>query len=175
MSDELDRLAMERVVAGDRSAWRELWDRWNRKVFSFLLKRTGSRQAAEEAHSEMWLKIWRYRKSYDGKRPFRSWMFRIAVNAGHDASRAESTMWTLEPEVLESIPAASGKNEVLLRDLLSCALHELSPVDRRILLLTVEEFDSAEIGELLEMNPNTVRVRLHRAREQLRGALEEAR
>ena len=175
MSDELDRLAMERVAAGDRSAWRELWDRWHRRVFAFLLKRCGSQQAAEEAHSEMWLKIWRYRASYDGRRPFRSWMFRIAVNAGHDAARADHEMWTLDAEELARIPAAGGRNEVVLRDLLARALHELAPVDRNILLLTLEGFDSGEIGELLEMNPNTVRVRLHRAREQLRGALEEAR
>ena len=175
MSDELDRLAMERVVSGDRSAWRELWDRWHRPVFAFLLKRTGSRQAAEEAHSEMWLKVWRYLKSYDGQRPFRSWLFRIAVNAGHDASRAEASMWSMDPDDLAAIPAASGKNPVVLRDLLSRALHELAPIDRRILLLTLEGFDSAEIGGLLEMNSTTVRVRLHRAREQLRGSLQEAR
>ena len=166
---------MERVVAGDRSAWRELWDRWHRPLFSFLLKRCGSREAAEEAHSEMWLKVWRYRTSYDGRRPFRSWLFRIAVNAGHDARAAELDMWHFEPEELAAIPDAEGRDEVALRDLLARALHELAPIDRRILLLTLEDFDSAEIGELLEMNKNTVRVRLHRAREQLRGALEEAR
>ncbi|MCP4805861.1 MAG: RNA polymerase sigma factor [Proteobacteria bacterium] len=163
---------MARAVAGDKDAWHELWSRWNAPIHAFLLKRTGSRVTAEEAGQQTWIKVWKYRKSYDGKRPFRSWLFRVAVNAGHDAARAESTMWTLDEEALKKIPAAENQDTLELRQLLSRALHELSPVDRRILLLNIEGFSSAEIGEVLEMNATTVRVRLHRSREQLRGAID---
>ena len=171
-SDDLDREAMARAVAGERDAWNELWTRWNARIFAFLLKRTGSRSAAEEASQQTWIKVWKYKKSYDGRRPFRSWLFRVAVNAGHDAARAEASMWTMDDEQLASIPAAQGKDRLELQQLVANALHELAPIDRRILLLTIEGFSSTEIGELLEMNANTVRVRLHRSREQIRGALD---
>lgn len=163
---------MARAVSGDKDAWRELWARWNARIHAFLLRRTGSRTAAEEAGQQTWIKVWKYKHSYDGRRPFRSWLFRIAVNAGHDAARAEASMWTLDEDALKNIPAAENRNTLELQQLLAEALHELAPVDRRILLLTIEGFSSTEIGELLEMNATTVRVRLHRSREQLRGSLD---
>jgi RNA polymerase sigma factor (sigma-70 family) len=171
MTDTTDAAMMVRLQAGDRQAFEELWGRWRHPIFQFLLRRTGARQHAEDAFQRTWLKVYKYRQSYDPTRPFRSWVFRIAANAGTDARRADGDLFYLPPEALDDMRWATTTDSHEVRDLAAKALHALNAQDRRILLLTIEGFTSPEIAELLEMNQATVRVRLHRARHTIRAAL----
>jgi RNA polymerase sigma-70 factor (ECF subfamily) len=171
MTDTTDRTMMVRLQQGDRRAFDELWSRWRHRIFQFLLRRTGSRQHAEDAFQRTWLKVYKYRQSYDGVRPFRSWLYRIAANAGSDARRADGDLLYLPPEALEDMRWAEDHNAYEVRDLAVRALQALGDQDRRILLLTIEGFSSPEIAEILVMNPATVRVRLHRSRQRVRKAL----
>ncbi len=171
MMDSSDAATMARLQAGDRGAYEELWSRWRHRIFQFLLRRTGSRQHAEDAFQRTWLKVYKYRHSYDPSRPFRSWLFRIAANAGSDARRADGDLFYLPPEALEDVRWATHRDSHEVRDLAAKALHTLKDQDRRILLLTIEGFSSPEIAEMLDMNQATVRVRLHRARRSVRAAL----
>ncbi len=163
MTDEAtDRDLMARIQSGDHEAYHALYERWSRQVFRFLLRRTGSRAAAEEAIQETWLRMYRSRRSYDPKWPFPSWLFRIAVNAGHDA-------WRPEPEVFHLTRPAPERPD--LRNQLVQALHLLGPLERRMLLLAVEGFTSKEIATMLDTSPGAVRMRISRARAQLREVL----
>ncbi len=171
MTDTTDAAMMIRLQGGDRTAYEELWSRWRHRIFQFLLRRTGSRQHAEDAFQHTWLKVYKYRQSYDPTRPFRSWLFRIATNAGTDARRADGDLFYLPPEALEDVRWATTRDNHEIRDLTAKALHALTPQDRRILLLTIEGFSSPEIADLLAMNQATIRVRLHRARQTIRTAL----
>ncbi len=171
MTDTTDAAMMVRLQDGDRRAYEELWSRWRHRIFQFLLRRTGSRQHAEDAFQRTWLKVYKYRQSYDPNRPFRSWLFRIAANAGSDARRADGDLFYLPPEALEDVRWATPRDSFEIRDLAAKALHALGVSDRRILLLTIEGFSSPEIAEMLDMNQATVRVRLHRARHTVRAAV----
>lgn len=168
--DQRDRAAMRRLDDGDRGAFDELWHRHRERVFAFLLRRTGSRPCAEDALQQTFTRVYRYRASYDPTRSFRSWLYGIAANVGTDARSAQAEMW----EPLPTSLAARGDLEARThaRTVLVQALHSLEGTDRRVLLLTIEGFRSPEIAEMLDMNPNTVRVRLMRARERLRAARE---
>ena len=161
---------MARLVAGDHAGFDELWNRWRQRAFSFLLRRTGSRAAAEDALQQTFWRVYRYRRSYDGRRAFRSWLFGIAANAGHDARRAEPDPWDPLPESTAGTSDPEGRAHA--RDVLVRALHALEGRDRRVLLLTIEGFTSPEVGEMLGMNANTVRVRLKRARDRLSAIRE---
>lgn len=160
-----DEELMSQVRAGSHAAYEELWARWYRPIFSFLLKRTGHRGKAEDALQETFLRLFRYRKRYQPGRPFRSWIFAIAANAGRDARRPEAEIfWLVEP----------GDTSVELRDSLVRALHQLEAEDRRILLLSAEGFKGPEIAEMLGIRPGAARMRLSRARERVRSLLEGA-
>lgn len=171
MTDTTDRAMMVRLQAGDRHAYEELWGRWRHRIFQFLLRRTGSRQHAEDAFQRTWLKVYKYRSSYDPSRPFRSWLYRIAANAGSDARRGDGDLFYLPPEALDDVRWATQRDAHEVRDLAAKALLSLGEEDRRILLLTVEGFTSPEIAEMLDMNQATIRVRLHRARHHVRSVL----
>ncbi len=153
---------MVRLQQGDHQAYQALYERWGGRVMDFLLRRTGSRARAEDALQETWLRVFRYAGGYQPDRPFAPWLFRIAVNAGHDAHEPEPEAFVLQ---------ASYEHDPELRDRVARALHGLSAEDRRLLLLSVEGFDSTEIGGMLDQRPGTVRMRLTRIRRHLQGIL----
>lgn len=162
-SSNSDEELMVMVQQGDQDAYRQLYDRWRRPVFSFLVRRTGSLSLAEDAHQETWLRVYHRARSFNPQRPFRPWLYTLAANAGHDARRPEPTALTLDPSVSED-PG--------LRDLLVSALHCLDEKDRKILLLVVEGFTAPEIAEMMEFGESGVRMRLLRARARIREVLD---
>jgi RNA polymerase sigma factor (sigma-70 family) len=157
-----DEQLMACVAAEDRGAYDELYARWRGPVFRFLARRTGSLAAAEEAHQEAWLRVYRHRHRYDAMRPFRAWLFTIAANCGRDTARPDPT--------LHRLPLEAG-DPFDLRDQLVTALGALDPADRKLLLLSAEGFSGPELAEMLELGAGAVRMRLHRARQRVREAL----
>lgn len=157
-----DEALMTRVMADDRAAYELLYARWREPVFRFLLRRTGARSLAEEAHQETWLRVYRFRHRFDRSRLFRSWVFTIAANCGRDSFRPEPELFVL--------PLAPGEPHDL-RDRLVEGLGALDPEERRLLLLAGEGFEGPEIASMLGIGAGAVRMRLHRARERLRAAL----
>lgn len=156
---------MRRVQHGDRAAYEALYARWKDRIFSFLHRRTLSASLAEEAHQETWLRVYRWRDRYDPNRPFRSWLYTLACHAGHDTRRPE-------PTGFELAEATGDPHEV--RDTLVRALGFLGDDDRRLLLLIVEGFTTAEAAELMNLGHVATRMRLHRARQRIREALDAA-
>ena len=164
-----DNELMRLVQRGDRGAFDELYRRWSRPLFSFLLKRTGRRSYAEEALQETFLRVHRFSDRYDIDRSFRSWVFRIAANAGRDAWFPDRNLLTLEvPETVVHQPT----DAIVARDLLVKGLFRLRPEDRNVLLLELEGFTPTEIAEMRAQKPVTVRSRIKRARTRLRSQLE---
>jgi len=156
---------MARIREGDRAAYEALYHRWREPVFAFLLRRTGARSAAEDAHQEAWLRVYRWRRRYDPARPFRPWLYAIAANAGRDARKPEPDLFRLPPGL------AAPADPMETRDTLVAALHALSPRDRRLLLLEAEGFSPAEIAGILALNSGAVRTGLHRAHVRTAAAI----
>lgn len=150
---------MQEVVHGSRDAYDRLYQRWSGPVFQFLCRRTGARHAAEEAHQETWLRVFKFRGRFDPRRPFRNWLYSIAANCGRDAQRPE-------PELLVWEPAFDEPAELGLR--LVHALAQLDAFERKLFLLAVEGFDGPELAEMFGMTSGAVRMRLTRARQRLR-------
>lgn len=161
----VDEVRMIAVQRGDEAAWRDLFEAWRTPLFRFLQRRTGSRESAEEAFQETWLRLYRSRHSYDPSRPFKPWILRIAANAGHDA-RVPITAdfhW-IEPIAADSIG---------LLETLTSALAALHPRERVLLLLAVEGLTSEEAAEVVGISPGAVRMALLRARQRIQEAFDE--
>ena len=160
-----DRELMGEVRGGSREAYEALVAGWGPRIFAFLLRRTGSRFAAEEAYQETWLRVWQWRARYDPARAFRPWLFTIASNAGFDSRKPRRDDFELAEE------PGVDRDPVPARDSLLKALHALSPADRRLVLLAGEGFNATEIGAMEALKPGTVRMRLKRARERMAAAI----
>lgn len=177
---EDDRAAVRRARDGDDSAYAELLARHRDRVFSFLLRTLGSSQDAEDVAQEAFVKAFTRLDAYDDSRPFVNWLFGIAHHAALDHLRARRpAALSLDdpdgaPDPAEPGPGAEASAGAALdAALIERLLGALPPLYREPLLLRHKEgMDLPEIARVLSLPVGTVKVRLFRAREMLKGKLE---
>lgn len=88
MEKSTDTSLYMRVSQQDKVALEQLYDRYEKILFSFLYKMLEDRELAEEALQEVFIKIWRGKGVYDeSKGKFTSWLFRMAQNTAIDLIR----------------------------------------------------------------------------------------
>ncbi|MEO8337444.1 MAG: sigma-70 family RNA polymerase sigma factor [bacterium] len=169
-----DVALVERVRAGDSSAFDALVQAYMRQAFQLAYRVVGHREDAEDLVQEAFLAAYQYLDSYDATRPFGPWLMRIVLNRGSNLRRSRARRET-EPETDAVSPAPSALDEserAEAREQLSRAMDLLSERQRMIVtLFDVDGLTSTEIGEMIDLSPGTVRWHLHEARRTLRGAL----
>jgi RNA polymerase sigma factor (sigma-70 family) len=162
------------------SAFAAVFERHFSLVHRFLCARAGVEPAADLA-SETFAIAFRRRADYDLERPdARPWLIGIAVNLVRQARRSERrlnrALARLSGERAFHQPGLEARLEphgsiATLHE----ALAELGPDDRDLLLLfACLEFSYEQIAETMSLPIGTVRSRVHRLRNKLRGRLTEA-
>lgn len=90
MEKSSDARLYERIRGKDKAALEELYDRYEKMLYSYLCKMTGDRALAEEALQEVFVKIWRGSGHYDeGKGKFAAWLVTMSRNAAVDLIRKQ--------------------------------------------------------------------------------------
>jgi RNA polymerase sigma-70 factor (ECF subfamily) len=163
-----DEELMEAVAHGERDAFRSLYDRHERGVVRFIARYTGDRDVDDLAQ-ETWVRIARHAGRFDPSRRFTTWLFQIAVNLCRDWYRRQHTS-----EDVGEIPApgderAAREAAVDARRLLA----HLPEAQRVVLVLRYyHDLSEAEIAQVLEIPPGTVKSRAHAAIARLRTFIE---
>lgn len=187
MRDQLsDETLMRRYAEGDAAAFEELYARYRKSLYGFLVRQCGNPQTAEELYQEIWLKLIRARERYEVRASFRTFLFRIAHNTLVDHLRAlgrhpeqEALEYEEEDTDLSQGPAALANpdDELETRQLaehLVELIGALPEVQREVFLLKEEAgMGIAEIAEVLGENAETVKSRLRYAWTKLRRGLAE--
>jgi RNA polymerase sigma-70 factor, ECF subfamily len=190
---ELVTLTDQEVVAlardGREAAYRELIRRYERPVFSLVLRMVRDRQLAEDLSQETFIKALNAIGSYRPEYKFSSWIFKIANNAAIDhLRRRELDTLSLDgaphaatPEEIEATALQVGdKGETPLEELearelgsaIERAIAQLRPEYRACILLRhVEGLAYEEIAQSLDLPLGTVKTYIHRARHELRDLL----
>ena len=151
-----------------------LFDRYQAPLFNFYSRLTGDRTLSEDLVQEVFLRILKYRLSYQPGTHFRAWIYQIARNARVDHFRKFPPQTALEPEMLPPVHPADSAQEQQEVDLLKRAMMMLPEEKREILLLCrFQELKYEEIAELLGCELNTVRSRVHRALQELRKTFHQ--
>lgn len=150
-------------------------------VYRYVRFRVSSRAAAEDVTSEVFLKALRSLDRYDPDRAApRTWLLRIARNAVTDHLRSLRRRGSLHvsldrvPDLVADIPSADERvvRQERIQKLLNGAA-TLRQSDQEILSLRYGAgLDNGEIAETLDITPNAVAVRLHRALKRLRSAVD---
>lgn len=182
-----------RAQAGDMDAFEALTTRYEQRIFSLARRMLRQEQDAEDVTQQTFLSALENLDGFRGEASFATWLFRIATHAALKIIRKRNGLDTVSLEEMteetgqmESIPHPEfiadwrqspeelvHKNEV--RHLLDEALEKLDEKHRLIFLLRdVEGFSIRETAETLELSEANVKVRLLRARLQLREHLTAA-
>jgi RNA polymerase sigma-70 factor (ECF subfamily) len=179
-----DQDLIRQVLAGDRQAFGTLVERYQQAVYRIVYRLVGSVQEAEDLTQEAFISCYRHLNRYDASRPFTPWLYRIAANLAVSRLRHLQRLLRFTWEqcfysTFENIAAAAGKepeNQYTAqetRQALLLDLNQLNPKDRAVITLRYfEELSYQEIAFILQTRPNTVEVRLHRARKKLRLIME---
>ena len=167
-----------RAKAGDGEAWGQVYGEYAAAIFRFCRRVLPSREDAEDATTEIFMKLREKFGQYDESKPFSSWLYRIAANHCWDTLRRRHVRQDLETGDVEELPVADAAPDPLEQVMAAhssgevrAALAKLPPRSRMALTLRYySEMEYSEIAEVLSLRPAMVGVVLLRARQQLREA-----
>lgn len=179
-------MLVERARQGEKTAFRELVERYKKRIYYLSLDLTGNHHDAEDLSQEVFIKAYRSLKDFRGDAKFSSWLYRIAVNTCISQSRKKSyAAMTLqenfEQEASERRSADSesfGQNPEksaeagLMKNHIEAALKQLTPRERSIFVLRhYHDLPLKEIAETLKITLGTVKSMHFRAVKRLRKEL----
>jgi RNA polymerase sigma factor (sigma-70 family) len=146
-----------------------LFDRYHAPLYNFYSKLTGDRTLSDDLVQEVFLRILKYRQSYQPGTPFRAWIYQIARNARVDHYRKTPRHITFEPEMVAPVMPKDSAQQLEETELLHRALMQMPEEKREILVLSrFQELRYQEIARLLGCELGTVKTRIHRAIQELR-------
>jgi len=175
---DLARL-LSQVRTGDTEAWGELYRQYAPAIFRFCRRLLPAREDAEDATTEIFVKVRQKIGTYDSSRPFTAWLYKVASNHCWDTLRRRRIRQDLETGDLETLPLEHpdpGQLERLQNEHTSKAvragLARLPDRARMALVLRYyADMSYEEIADTLGVRRPFVGVLLLRARHQLRDAL----
>ena len=129
---------------------------------------------SDDLTQEITLALWRSIPSFRGESKPSTWIWRIALNRAISWRRAAEDDHTDLEDVVEP-SAPDGADDGLLVDRIYDAIRTLTPIDRSLIMLSLEGQRYAEIAEITGLTETNIGARLSRARTRLTEHLEEAR
>jgi RNA polymerase sigma-70 factor, ECF subfamily len=183
------RLMLE-VRNDNAAAFEELVARYQGRLLTVLRHLVGNREQAEDLTQEVFLRVYRARKTYEPGAKFATWLFSIANHAASNSLRDKSrrhevTLRTHDSGPLGARPfdktlqASSGQmparqlDKAEMRDIVRMSVETLGERQRMAVLLSkFEGMSYAEIAEVMEISPQALKSLLSRARENLREVLQ---
>lgn len=180
-SGTTDNEIISRVLHGEHQQYAELVKRYQNFVFTVALKYAPVREDAEEIAQDAFVKAFKALSSFRGDARFSTWLYSIVNSTAITFLRKKKlATHSLDDERVSGVainqPAAEGFNPTEQKSrvaMVSRAIKLLSPDDARLITLFYKAEQSLEeIGRILLLEPNTVKVKLHRARTRLREKME---
>jgi RNA polymerase sigma-70 factor, ECF subfamily len=177
---------VRRIQAQDESAFREIVERYQARVFSIIYGILRNRNDAEDIAQQVFAKIYFSIKNFDFRSSLLTWIYKITVNECYDylrKKRVRKLVYESDFSADDSVrmensePATDQEPSIDTRlaqhDLILKLLSRISEEDRSLILLKeVEGYSVEELSEMTGMNENTIKVKLFRARQKLVKAAE---
>ena len=191
--DSIEARFIERLRARDERAFNDLVKQYERRVFGLLLRLIGRRDEAEDLAQEVFVQVFKAIGGFRGEAKLSTWIFRIAVNLSKNRTKylARRRVDSQDhfDDVGDDAPLHGAKDATMaviarpdellsgieLEAFVERSIAQLEPDFREVLILRdVEEMSYEEIAEITGLADGTVKSRIHRARLQLKEAVELA-
>lgn len=162
---------MVSAQAGNESDYRQLLGELSELVSRYLRSRLGGYDFVEDCVQDVLVAVHEARHTYDGRRPFRPWLFAIVRHKSTDAiRRAEVRGRYFGPEGSGTEPVTSGPYEALQTGRLLAQLPE--NLRQPLELTKIVGLSTAEAARRLQISESALKVRVHRAVKRLRKWME---
>lgn len=172
---------VRRAQAGDDSAFREIVEKYQSKVFSIIHGIVRQRNDVEDIAQQVFAKVYFSLRNFDFRSSLITWIYKITVNECFDYLRKkkvrklvyESDMsedQVRRVENTEPVIERSVRTDATLarRDYIVKLMDKVSGEEKQLLMLKeVEGYSVEELASMLSMNENTIKVKLFRARQKL--------
>jgi RNA polymerase sigma factor (sigma-70 family) len=183
-----EQVLVKRAKAGDLSAYDELVQRYQQRIYATVYHMTANHEDANDLAQEAFIKAFQALKSFKGGSSFYTWVYRIAVNKTINflkqrKNRSQMSLNDLDfnaehdPDLVALISDKTPRREANLTELqekLNEAMQRLSEPHRLVVALhDVQGLSHEEIAKIMECNIGTVRSRLFYARQQLQAYLSD--
>jgi RNA polymerase sigma-70 factor (ECF subfamily) len=177
VKEESDGELLRRVLSGETRTYARLVDRYRERLGRYALRMLGNKDDAEDALQDTFIRAYRSLGRCEGPDGFGPWVFTILVNRcrTHAARRARTQGIMVRNEVaLATASVASSEGRDALRDAIYWALEQLPAEQREAFLLKhVEDLSYETMETVTGVRPATLRMRVFRARDELRKLLGE--
>ena len=187
-----DELLIERIKAGDMAAYNVMVIRHYDRIFSRVLQILNNKQDAEEVTQDAFIRAHRGLENFRGDSSFSTWLYQIATNLAHNRywywfrRKRDQSISLDQPQredgslTLENVMPCADENpaEAVVTqefvDRVSACMQNLNDKHKEVLILrNVKNLTYDEIAQQLDISVGTVKSRIARARESLRGLLGE--
>ena len=178
-----DEQVVDRVLGGESALYELLMRRYNQRLYRVARAILHDDAEAEDVMQDAYVRAYQHLADFEGRAKFSTWLTRIAVHEALARSRRRSRFQSLDNSeestggVMESLASAGRDPEAAaydreLGEVLEKAILKL-PEDYRLvfMLREVEGMGTDETAHCLNLTPENVKVRLHRARRGLRKEL----
>ena len=167
---------IDRIMAGEEALYATLVDKYKSYAYTIALKVVENRPDAEEVAQDGFIKAFHYLKKFNREAKFSTWLYRIVFNTAISYKRKNKQQFqSIENTVIEYSGRADHEIEKEdKRIFIDQAIKKLSEADRvAVQLYYIKEYSLEETAEMLSQNINTLKVRIHRARQRLADELKK--
>lgn len=177
-----DTEIISKVLSGDQQAYATLVNRYQSYVFTLSLRFTKNREDAEEVSQDIFIKAYRALADFKGNSKFSTWLYTIMNNTCITFLRKKRLQThSLDNDgvfdVADSMDSGLRANLVEQKSkvaMVNNAISLLNPDDAEVITLFYKSEQSLEeIAQILGIETNTAKVRLHRARTRLKEKMEK--
>lgn len=169
---EADAALLARAASGDERAFAAVYDHHRQRLYRVAYGVLLDPHEAREAVQEAFLQLHRAAPRWEPRAQVGTWLHRVVLN---HCLGLKPRLLRLAKPIFHPRPPRTPENEATLTEAMRIVERELArlPMKQRAVatLFLESELPPSEIASLLDITPNTARVTLHRALEQLRGAL----
>jgi RNA polymerase sigma-70 factor (ECF subfamily) len=182
-----DQQLVQRVQAGDDTAFRELYELYNRRVYAVAFSVVKNQQDALDIVQDAFIKVHKHIDTFQGTSSFYTWLYRIAMNLAIDhvrkvrrvvdfddriGVRDDAVKEPLMPSMENGNPGKTVVRKELTKKI-NQALDSLPEYHKAVIILReVEGLSYEEMSQILQVPKGTVMSRLFHARRKMQESLE---
>ena len=183
LDDQADKDLVAKVLAGQDQAFTDIMRRYKDNLFRFALRHLGDADDAEDAVQDAFVAAYNNLHRYKPQYRLSTWLFQITLNKCRDIGRKRKTrafLQRLTPGVENTVagndalynPETLNQSRTGVERLREEIAHLPKGVKTAFILCVLEEKSHKEAGEILNLSPKAVELRVYRARQHLKTIMD---